>query len=116
MTRELKLKRIVLENTQYHHKQIRIDLICEGNKIKSGTEYFGLWQDTVAHYRCPFTLSNKGVIDFGSGYDDEDRYYKTNLLEKEMEMGQLITSTEDEPRTQGESGGVFRVVNIVPLI
>ncbi len=31
--------------------------------------------------RCPFMLNSNGQLDYGAGYEDEDQYYDTNLLE-----------------------------------
>ena len=52
-TDELRLARIVLEDTQARHQQITIDLVFEGNRIRPGNEYYGVWRDHQEESICP---------------------------------------------------------------
>jgi hypothetical protein len=104
------LKRVVLQNPDARNQEVRIDLIFDGNQVRRGLEYYGLWQDKDGDVRCPFSLGEAGEVDFGTGYDGADRYYETNLLEKEMVTGQQVTWNSESEE------GVFSVVYITPLI
>lgn len=105
-----KLVRVVLENTKERHQELRVDFILLDGRIKEGIEYFGMWQDRQEHFRCPFVMSVDGEIDFGTGYDGEDRYYETNFMKKEMIVGQLVTYS------YGSEELVFRVISLTPLL
>ena len=105
-----KLKRVVFQNPNAKNQEIRIDLIFDGNQVRRGIEYFGLWLDKIAQSICPFTMGEDGEIDFGTGYDGADRYYETDMLEKEMVTGQQITwNCEGNEAT-------FSIVYMTPLI
>ncbi len=110
MTDAAKLKRVVFQNTEVKTQEIRIDLIFDGNQMRRGIEYFGLWQDKDGDSRCPFTLSEGGEVDFGTGYDGADRFYETNMLEKEMVTGQQITWNSEAEEA------AFSIIYITPLI
>ncbi len=105
-----RLGRIVFRNTQEDHLEITIDLIFIGYQPKRGIEYCGLWQDRREDYRCPFTVSTEGHVDFGTGYDDADRYYQTDMLEKALSVGQRIAWSGNE------DNGEYAVVSMTPLI
>jgi hypothetical protein len=105
-----KLKRVVFQNPDAKNQEIKIDLIFDGNQVRRGIEYFGVWQDKADESRCPFTLGEDGEADFGTGYDGADRYYETNMLEKEMVSGQQITWN-----CEGDEAA-FSIVYITPLI
>jgi hypothetical protein len=105
-----RLGRIVFRNTEESSQEISVDLIFVGPQPKGGIEYYGLWQDRHEDVRCPFTLSPEGQVDFGAGYDEADRYYETDMLEKEMSVGQRISwKCEDDVAE-------FAVVSMTPLI
>ncbi len=105
-----RLGRIVFQNTEQRHQEISVDLIFAGARPKPGIEYYGLWQDHQADTRCPFTLSPDGQVDFGTGYDGADRYYETDLLEKDMSIGQRIGWS------YGDDTAEYAVVSMTPLI
>ena len=105
-----RLGRIVFQNTEQRHQEISVDLIFAGARPKPGIEYYGLWQDRQADTSCPFTLSPDGQVDFGTGYDGADRYYETDLLEKDMSIGQRIRWS------YGDDTAEYAVVSMTPLI
>jgi hypothetical protein len=55
-------------------------------------------------------LSPDGQVDFGTGYDGADRYYETDLLEKDMSVGQRINWA------YGDDTAEYAVVSMTPLI
>jgi hypothetical protein len=55
-------------------------------------------------------LSTDGHVDFGSGYDDPNRYYQTDMMEKALSIGKRITWNG------GEDTGEYAVVSMTPLI
>lgn len=88
---------------------MHIDLVLSGAQIKRGGEYFGVWFDKSDNTRCPFVLNSNGQIDYGAGYEDEDQFYGTNLLEAAFSEGAVIKCElegEDIPYT---------IVKITPL-
>ena len=90
------LRRVYLQNAAQGNQEINIDLILEGGRPKQGIEYFGVWMDSETEVLCPFTLNPDGEADFGSGYDGADRYYVTDLLEKDITVGQRVAWTYDQ--------------------
>jgi hypothetical protein len=105
-----RLGRIVFQDTEESSQEISVDLIFVGPQPKGGIEYYGVWQDRHDDVRCPFTLSADGQVDFGTGYDGSDRYYETDLLGKEMAIGQRITWA------YGDNTAEYAVVSMTPLI
>ena len=105
-----RLGRIVFENIEERNQEISVDLMFVGPQPKGGIEYYGLWQDRHEDVRCPFILSPDGGVDFGTGYDGADRYYETDLLEKEMVIGQRITWK------YGDDTVEYAVISMTPLI
>jgi hypothetical protein len=79
-------------------------------KLKQGLDYFGLWQDKDADTRCPFVLDPSGNVDFGTGYDGQDRYYETDILNIELAIGQQVGWRTDEFEQ------VFSVVGMTQLV
>ncbi len=105
-----KLKRVVFQNPDAKNQEIRIDLIFDGNQVRRGIEYSGVWLDKCEQSWGPFTLGEDGEVEFGTGYDGADRYYETDLLEKEMTTGQQITWN-----CEGDEAA-FSLAYITPLI
>ena len=106
----LHLARVVLENAEDRNQEIRIDLILDGNSVRPGLEYFGLWQDKHEDVRCPFVMDPNGAVDFGTGYDGEDRYYETNIATLELTIGQQV-GWRNETVEQS-----FRITGITQLV
>ncbi len=109
MDNQIRNMRLILENTQARQQEIRIDLVFEGNAVRQGLDYYGLWQDKEAETRCPFVMDSNGAVDFGTGYDGQDRYYETNILEIELNIGQEVGWRTDQYET------TFRVVGMTQL-
>jgi hypothetical protein len=63
MDQQLRLGRIVLEDAQASHQQVTIDLVFQGNDVKGGIEYFGIWRDRSEGGICPFILNENGEAD-----------------------------------------------------
>ena len=76
MDQQLRLGRIVLEDTQAAHQQVTVDLVFQGNDVKGGIPHFGVWLDRNDGSICPFVLNENGEADFGTGYGGEDRVYQ----------------------------------------
>ena len=88
---------------------MHIDLVLSGAQVKRGGEYFGVWFDTVDNQRCPFVLTKDGQIDYGAGYEDEDQFYGTNLLEAAFSEGATVTC-----KLEGEEIP-YKITKITPL-
>ena len=107
---ELRLARIVLEDTQARHQQITIDLVFEGDRIRLGSEYYGVWRDHNEESICPFVMTAKGEIDFGTGYGDEDRYHVLEVLNAQIGLGQQVELRSDQYETQMKIIGVTQLI------
>jgi hypothetical protein len=110
MDKQLRLGRITLEDTQASNQQVIFDLIYEGNFVKRGQPYFGVWQDTSDESLCPFVMSPEGEVDFGSGYSGNDRIYACNILDVELAMGNEVEWSTENYQTK------LRVVDIQQLM
>jgi hypothetical protein len=109
MDNQLRHLRLVLTNTEAPSQEITIDLIFDGKGVRHGLDYFGLWQDKDNETRCPFVMDPNGSVDFGTGYDGQDRYYETNILQTELAVG------ENVGWSTGEYDQVFCVVSMTQL-
>ncbi len=108
--KQLRLGRITLEDSQASHQQVIFELVYEGNFVKRGTPYFGVWQDKNDESMCPFVMSPEGEVDFGTGYSGTDRVYDCNILEVELGMGSEVEWRSQEYETK------LRVVDITQLM
>jgi hypothetical protein len=107
---QLRLGRLVLEDTQVPHQQVTIDLVFVGNDVKVGLEYFGVWRDRNENAVCPFTMDESGNCDFGSGYSGEDRVYQFDILTTPISLGQQIGWRTEQYETQ------MKVLSITQLV
>ncbi len=110
MAEQLRLARIVLENVEARYQDVTIDLIFEGNAVRRGVPFFGVWQDKNEESRCPFVLDPNGEVDFGTGYDGEDRYYETDIASVPLSIGAQVVWRTEQYEQQ------FRVVGVTQLI
>jgi hypothetical protein len=110
MDQQLRLGRIVLEDSQASQQQITIDLVFVGNNVKSGIEHFGVWRDRNEGAICPFVLSDNGEADFGTGYGGEDRIYQFDILTAPLGLGQQVGWRNDQYET------TMRVMSITQLV
>ena len=110
MDQQLRLGRIVLEDMQASHQQITLDLVFQGNAVKSGIEYFGVWRDRSEGSICPFVLNENGEADFGTGYGGEDRIYQFDIMTAPISLGQPIGWRSDQYETQ------MKVVSVTQLV
>jgi hypothetical protein len=100
MDQQLRLGRIVLEDAQASHRQVTIDLVFQGNDVKGGIEYFGIWRDRSEGSICPFVLNENGEADFGTGYGGDDRIYQFDILSAPIGLGHQIGWRSDQYETQ----------------
>jgi hypothetical protein len=110
MDQQLRLGRIVLEDAQASHQQVTIDLVFQGNDVKGGIEYFGIWRDRSEGGICPFVLNENGEADFGTGYGGDDRIYQFDILSAPIGLGHQIGWRSDQYETQ------MKVVSITQLV
>src|SRR4051812_47963026 len=104
MDNPLRHLRLALKNTEAPNQEITVDLVFDGKGVRQGLDYFGLWEDKGNDTRCPFIMDPNGSVDFGTGYDGQDRYYETNMLQTELAIG------ENVGWRSGEYESVFSVV------
>ena len=110
MDQQVRMGRIVLEDTQASHQQIVIDLVFVGDNPKRGMEYYGVWKDLNDGGICPFVLNDNGEADFGTGYGGEDRIYQFDILTTLHGIDQPIGWRSDQYETQ------MKVVSITQLV
>lgn len=110
MAEPLRLARIVLENVEARHQDVTIDLVFEGNSVRRGVAFFGVWQDKNEQTRCPFVLDPGGEVDFGSGYDGEDRFYATDITDVDLAIGAEVAWRTENYAAQ------FKVVGVTQLV
>ena len=109
MDQQLRLGRIVLEDTQASHQQVTVDLVFEGNNVKGGIEYYGVWRDGNQEAICPFVM-NDSEVDFGTGYSGEDRFYEFDITSAPITLGAQIGWRSDQYETQ------MKVVSVTQLV
>jgi hypothetical protein len=110
MDNQLRLGRVVLESVDDRNQITTVDLVFQGDDIKRGLSYFGLWEDRAQGARCPFVLDDSGECDFGTSYDGEDRIYETDLLEVPISIGQQVGWKSGDYETQ------MKVVEVTQLV
>jgi hypothetical protein len=109
MANQSRLLRLALQNAEAPNQEMTIDLIFDGKSVRQGVDYFGLWQDKDTNTLCPFVMDPNGSADFGTGYDGQDRYYETNILQTELAIGEQVGWRS------GEYQAVFSVVGMTQL-
>jgi hypothetical protein len=110
MDQQLRLGRIVLEDSQASHQKVTIDLVFQGNAVKGGMEYFGVWVDENQEASCPFVMNENGDVDFGTGYSGEDRVYQFDILNAPVGLGNEIAWRSDQYET------TMKVVSVKQLV
>jgi hypothetical protein len=110
MDEQLRLGRVVLEDTQAAHQQVTVDLVFQGNNVKGGIPHFGVWLDRNDGSICPFVLTENGEADFGTGYGGEDRIYQFDILTAPIGVGHPVVWRNDQYETQ------MKVVSITQLV
>ena len=110
MDQQLRLGRIVLEDTQAAHQQVTVDLVFQGNAVKGGVEFYGVWRDRSEGSICPFVLNENGEADFGTSYSGEDRLYQFDITNAPIGLGQPIGWRSDQYETQ------MKVVSVIQLV
>jgi hypothetical protein len=110
MDNQLRLGRVVLENVEDRNQTTTVDLVFQGNEVKRGVPYYGIWEDRSQGARCPFVLDDNGECDFGTSYDGDDRIYETDLLEVPISIGQQIGWRSGDYETRMKVVGVTQLV------
>jgi len=85
--------RVCLRNVNSDGDRLRFDLTLHPDlKPVADKVYFGFW-GAVGGVGDAFgvLLSPEGVIDLGSGYELYDRFHKTNLMQRQVTLGQYVT-------------------------
>jgi hypothetical protein len=110
MDQQLRLGRVILEDTQANHQQVTIDLVFQGNDVKPGIEFYGIWKDRTEGSICPFVLNENGEADFGSGYGGDDRIYQFEILSAPIGLGHQIGWRSDQYDTK------LKIISITQLV
>jgi hypothetical protein len=110
MDQQLRLGRIVLADAQANHQQVTIDMVFQGNDVKPGIEYFGIWRDLNEGSLCPFVMNENGECDFGTGYNGDDRVYQFDILNVPIEPGAQIGWRSDQYETQMKVASITQMV------
>jgi hypothetical protein len=110
MDQQLRLGRVVLEDSQASHQQVTIDLVFQGNDVKTGIDYFGIWRDSNDGSLCPFVLTPDGEADFGTGYGADDRVYQFDILTTPINIGEPIGWRSDQYETQ------MKIISVTQLV
>jgi hypothetical protein len=110
MDQQFRLARVVLEDSQARHQQVTIDLVFEGNQIRAGNEYYGVWRDRNEQGICPFVMNENGEVDFGTTYNGDDRFYEFDILRAQIGLGQQVGWRSDQYETQMQIVGVTQLI------
>ena len=110
MDQQVRLGRIVLQDAQAVHQQVTIDLVFEGNSVRTGITYFGVWEDLNEGSMCPFVMNENGECDFGTGYSGEDRVYQFEILTAPIAQGNQIGWRSDQYETQMKVASITQMV------
>jgi len=110
MDQQLRLARIVLESVDAPNQGISVDLVFQGNAVKRGQEYYGVWRDANEGAICPFIMDADGNCDFGTGYSGEDRVYAFDILQAPIGHGAQIGWRSGEYETQMKIVGITQLV------
>ena len=101
--------RVTMVQSDDDNEVIDIDLVLSGDRAKGGQEYFGIYTDKSDNSRCPFVLGKDGRIDYGSGFEGDDQYYATNLLQAAFAVGGNVTCSYE-----GEDFD-YQITKVTPL-
>ena len=101
--------RVSLVQIDDANELLEIDLVLAGGRVKKGLDFFGVYLDKSDNSRCPFVIGNDGRIDYGSGFEGDDQFYETDILNKTFANGEHITV-----RYEGEDFD-YKITAITPL-
>jgi hypothetical protein len=110
MDQQLRLGRIVLAADGAEHQTISVDLVFQGNAIKRGLEYYGVWRDENEEAVCPFVMDENGTCDFGSTYNGEDRIYEFDIFKVPIGQGAQIAWRSGDYEAQMKIVGITQLV------
>jgi hypothetical protein len=99
MDQQLRLGRIVLADAQANHQQVTIDMVFQGNDVKPGIEYFGIWRDLNEGSLCPFVMNENGEC-----------VYQFDILNVPIEPGAQIGWRSDQYETQMKVASITQMV------
>jgi hypothetical protein len=88
-------------------------VVFQGNAVKGGIEYYGVWRDRSEGSICPFVLNENGEADFGTGYGGEDRIYQFDIPDRTDQPGAADRLAKRPIRDANESG-VGHPTGLVP--
>ena len=89
---------------------ITLDIILDRDRrSRPKLAYFGIWGAIGSDDPMPFVLSKDGSIDFGSGFENDERFAKTNLLNKVIQTDEYFTFVK------GDEELTLRIVKITDL-
>lgn len=93
-----KLARIVLIGTRTDGEldPLTLDVFLdEGRRVVQTFPTSGWWGTLKpGEELLPFIFFPKGKLDFGSGYEEEDRFAHTNIQTKRLDLGEYVTVTD----------------------
>jgi hypothetical protein len=94
-----RLARIVLTGTRVDDEldPITVDLFLDDSRhVVHKFPTCGWWGKLKGtDDLMPFILFPDGKMDFGTGFDEDDRYHRTNLQSKRLEVGEYVTVTHE---------------------
>ncbi|MFA6279851.1 MAG: hypothetical protein WC612_03540 [Bdellovibrionales bacterium] len=89
------------------------DIVVDAkNKPLKKVPFFGLWGEfSKPDNRYPVVLLSDGQIDLGAAREEDDRFHKTNMHEKIIKVGELVTVWE--PSSNGPSDEYTLEISLV---
>lgn len=78
--------------------QILLDMTVESESLLPDPRLpnFGVYGSPIGDECYPFVLRNDGKMDFGSNAETQDRFHHLNITKRRIEVGQMVTYTDDE--------------------
>lgn len=100
----------IVERTQKPDEELNITLEVRVNKkrIENKMVFFGFLGSLKDDENLlPFVLHRDGQLDFGSLFDDEDRFGRTNIHERPIELGTFFSTRMNigDPSTPSSRSG-----------
>ena len=90
-----------VSSADWENCSFTLDIILDHElRIRTRLAYFGIWGAIGSDDPRPFVLTSDGSIDFGGGFEGDDRFASTNLLTKIIRVDEYFTFIkEDEELT-----------------
>lgn len=91
MTRQV--VRIAAEATNREGESLVLEVLLQEGRLVGRVPFFGIRGKFQGEF-FPFVLQPNGEMDFGSDFEDRDRFFLTNIWDRDVRIGSQFTAEQ----------------------